>query len=82
MAALRRSPPLSNALGWSIWRASSPSWARRMRCSDSGVRGLEGLAARAGWLRGDGATALEIREHDWRLGLDVAEGRAADRWAW
>jgi 23S rRNA (cytosine1962-C5)-methyltransferase len=42
--------------------------------SDSGVRGLEGLPARAGWLRGEGGTALEITEHAMRLGLDVAEG--------
>jgi len=42
--------------------------------SDSGVRALEGLEPRAGWLRGDGPTDLVIREHDWRLNLDVAEG--------
>jgi 23S rRNA (cytosine1962-C5)-methyltransferase len=42
--------------------------------SDSGVRGLEGLAPVTGWLRGDGDTAVTIREHDWRLTLDVAEG--------
>ncbi len=42
--------------------------------SDSGVRGLEGLAPRAGWLRGEGATEVEIREHGWRLTLDVAAG--------
>lgn len=42
--------------------------------SDSGVRALEGLEPRAGWLRGDGPTGLVIREHDWRLNLDVAEG--------
>jgi 23S rRNA (cytosine1962-C5)-methyltransferase len=42
--------------------------------SDSGVRTLEGLAARTGWLRGDGATGVVIREHDWSLGLDVAQG--------
>ncbi|MCW5661591.1 MAG: class I SAM-dependent methyltransferase [Burkholderiaceae bacterium] len=42
--------------------------------SDSGVRSLEGLAPRAGWLRGDGATAVVIREHDWTLALDVAGG--------
>jgi 23S rRNA (cytosine1962-C5)-methyltransferase len=42
--------------------------------SDSGVRALEGLEPRAGWLRGEGPTALSIREHDWRLNLDVAEG--------
>ncbi|HVO06733.1 MAG TPA: class I SAM-dependent methyltransferase, partial [Burkholderiaceae bacterium] len=42
--------------------------------SDAGVRTLEGLAARTGWLRGDGATEITIREHDWTLGLDVAHG--------
>jgi len=42
--------------------------------SDSGVRKLEGLEPAAGWLRGGGATELTIREHDWRLTLDVAEG--------
>ena len=42
--------------------------------SDSGVRGLEGLAPHAGWLRGDGATEMTIREHGWQLTLDVAEG--------
>lgn len=42
--------------------------------SDSGVRGLEGLAPKAGWLRGEGATEVTIREHDWQLTLDVASG--------
>lgn len=42
--------------------------------SDSGVRALEGLEPRAGWLRGEGPTELSIREHEWRLNLDVAEG--------
>jgi 23S rRNA (cytosine1962-C5)-methyltransferase len=42
--------------------------------SDSGVRGLEGLAAVSGWLRGEGATEVTIREHGWQLTLDVAEG--------
>jgi len=42
--------------------------------SDASVRGLEGLAERTGWLRGDGDTAVVIREHGWTLGLDVAEG--------
>lgn len=42
--------------------------------SDSGVRSLEGLAPAAGWLRGGGPTAVTIREHDWQLTLDVAEG--------
>ena len=42
--------------------------------SDSGVRGLEGLAPVAGWLRGEDGTEVTIREHGWRLTLDVAEG--------
>jgi 23S rRNA (cytosine1962-C5)-methyltransferase len=42
--------------------------------SDSGVRGLEGLQPVTGWLRGEGPTALVLREHDWQLSLDVAEG--------
>ena len=42
--------------------------------SDSGVRTLEGLAERTGWLRGDGATEVVIHEHHWQLGLDVAAG--------
>ncbi|HMC16988.1 MAG TPA: class I SAM-dependent methyltransferase [Albitalea sp.] len=42
--------------------------------SDANARGLEGLAPSVGWLRGDGPTELTIREHDWRLTVDVAEG--------
>ena len=42
--------------------------------SDSGVRGLEGLEPKTGWLRGEGATEVTIREHGWQLSLDVAEG--------
>ena len=57
--------------------------------SDASVRGLEGLAQRAGWLHGGGgaSTAVEgadgsdtsdtqvtITEHGWRLGVDVARG--------
>lgn len=46
--------------------------------SDSGVRALEGLAPLKGWLRGadekGGATEVTIREHGWRLTVDVAEG--------
>lgn len=42
--------------------------------SDSGVRTLEGLEPRSGWLQGDGDTSITIREHGWRLTLDVAEG--------
>ena len=46
--------------------------------SDSGVRTLEGLSPVSGWLRlgahDDGHTELRLREHDWQLTLDVAQG--------
>jgi 23S rRNA (cytosine1962-C5)-methyltransferase len=44
--------------------------------SDVGVRALEGLPEHTGWLRGDGDgdTRLTIREHDWQLLVDVAQG--------
>ncbi|HEY9067195.1 MAG TPA: class I SAM-dependent rRNA methyltransferase [Burkholderiaceae bacterium] len=42
--------------------------------SDSNARTLEGLPETTGWLKGSGATELTIREHDWKLTLDVAEG--------
>jgi 23S rRNA (cytosine1962-C5)-methyltransferase len=42
--------------------------------SDASARTLEGLPEATGWLRGDGPTELSIREHDWRLTLDIATG--------
>jgi 23S rRNA (cytosine1962-C5)-methyltransferase len=42
--------------------------------SDASVRGLEGLASCTGWLRGDGPTDIEIREHGWSFRVDVAHG--------
>ena len=42
--------------------------------SDTSSRELEGLPSVTGWLRGDGPTAMELREHGWRLGLDIALG--------
>lgn len=48
--------------------------------SDSGVRSLEGLQPRTGWMRGapqapaPGDTVVTIREHDWRLRVDIAGG--------
>ncbi|MBN8509655.1 MAG: class I SAM-dependent methyltransferase [Burkholderiales bacterium] len=42
--------------------------------SDIGVRRLEGLPEQRGWLRGDGPTQLEIREHGWTLQVDIAHG--------
>ncbi len=45
--------------------------------SDASVRSLEGLPEVTGWLRGGAEgvpTEITIREHDWRLTLDVATG--------
>ncbi|MGE5866417.1 MAG: class I SAM-dependent rRNA methyltransferase [Rhizobacter sp.] len=42
--------------------------------SDASTRELEGLPSVTGWLRGSGDTEVTIREHDWRLTVDVAEG--------
>jgi 23S rRNA (cytosine1962-C5)-methyltransferase len=42
--------------------------------SDASGRALEGLPEVSGWLRGDGALDLVLREHDWRLGLNIASG--------
>ncbi len=48
--------------------------------SDASVRGLEGLPEATGWLSGAPAevdatgTDIVIREHDWRLALNIAEG--------
>lgn len=42
--------------------------------SDASGREREGLKPVTGWLRGNGATEITIREHDWRLGLDIATG--------
>ena len=45
--------------------------------SDASSRGLEGLPEVKGWLRGGGAdtpTDLVLREHEWTLGLSIADG--------
>lgn len=42
--------------------------------SDANVRQLEGLSEVTGWLAGEGPTGRVIREHGWRLGLDIAQG--------
>jgi 23S rRNA (cytosine1962-C5)-methyltransferase len=42
--------------------------------SDASGREREGLKPVTGWLRGSGPTELTIREHDWRLTLDIATG--------
>ncbi|MBB4845631.1 23S rRNA (cytosine1962-C5)-methyltransferase [Paucibacter oligotrophus] len=48
--------------------------ARLYERSDAQVRELEGLPQQTGWLQGEGATEIVIKEHEWRLSLDVAEG--------
>jgi 23S rRNA (cytosine1962-C5)-methyltransferase len=42
--------------------------------SDTNSRALEGLEPATGWLRGEGPTELTLREHEWRLTLDIATG--------
>jgi 23S rRNA (cytosine1962-C5)-methyltransferase len=53
---------------------SATGAARLYERSDAGVRALEGLKPLAGWLRGTGETWIDIREHAWRLRVDVAHG--------
>ncbi len=53
---------------------SATGLARLYERSDAAVRRLEGLDERRGWLRGAGATEVEIGEHGWRLTLDLAHG--------
>jgi len=48
--------------------------SRLFERSDASVRALEGLPDVTGWLAGSGDTAITIREHDWKLGLDIASG--------
>ncbi|MET3179521.1 UNVERIFIED_ORG: 23S rRNA (cytosine1962-C5)-methyltransferase [Variovorax guangxiensis] len=42
--------------------------------SDASGREREGLKPVTGWLRGEGPTEIVIREHGWKLSLDVATG--------
>jgi 23S rRNA (cytosine1962-C5)-methyltransferase len=42
--------------------------------SDASGREREGLKPVTGWLRGEGPTDITIREHDWKLSLDIATG--------
>ncbi len=68
------------ALAEALMKASGA--ARLYERSDTSAREREGLAPVTGWLRpgaaggddGVAATEVTIREHDWRLGLDVASG--------
>ena len=42
--------------------------------SDASGRALEGLPEVSGWLRGEGPVDLVLREHDWRLAVNIATG--------
>ncbi len=42
--------------------------------SDASGRALEGLPELTGWLRGEGPVDLVLREHDWRLAVNIASG--------
>lgn len=42
--------------------------------SDASVRTLEGLVPHSAWLRGSGATDVQIQEHGWRFNVDLAQG--------
>ena len=42
--------------------------------SDANARALEGLPEATGWLHGEGPVELVLREHDWQLALNIAEG--------
>jgi 23S rRNA (cytosine1962-C5)-methyltransferase len=42
--------------------------------SDTNSRSLEGLEPQTGWVQGEGATEVEIREHGWRFRVDIAQG--------
>jgi 23S rRNA (cytosine1962-C5)-methyltransferase len=42
--------------------------------SDASSRTLEGLPESTGWLRGQGEVELILKEHDWQLAVNIAEG--------
>jgi 23S rRNA (cytosine1962-C5)-methyltransferase len=64
----RFKPLLSKAL------LAQTGLAKLYERSDGNVRALEGLPEVSGWLVGQGPCERIIREHSWRLGLDIAQG--------
>jgi len=61
-------PSIADALG------QTTGLTRLYERSDASARALEGLPEVTGWLHGQGPTELTIREHGWRLTVDVANG--------
>ena len=77
------------AVGSERWKATiadallaATGCTRLYERSDASVRGQEGLPEVAGWLKGEGATEVAIREHDWTLTLDVASAASVSGLAW
>jgi 23S rRNA (cytosine1962-C5)-methyltransferase len=66
--AERWKPQLADAL------LAETGLSRLYERSDASARGLEGLPEATGWLRGDGPLQLQLQEHDWKLGLNIAQG--------
>ena len=64
----RWKPVLADAL------LAATGLSRLYERSDASGREREGLKPVTGWLRGEGDTAQVIREHAWRLSLDIATG--------
>ena len=53
---------------------STTGLSRLYERSDASGRVREGLPEVSGWLRGDGPVELVLREHGWRLGVNIATG--------
>ncbi len=69
------------SVGAERWKATiadqllrATTLSRLYERSDASMRKLEGLEPVSGWLRGEGATDVVIREHDLHLTVDVAHG--------
>ncbi len=69
------------AVGVDRWKATiadallkATGLTRLYERSDASVRQLEGLPPQTGWLRGEGDADITIREHDWKLSVDLATG--------
>lgn len=53
---------------------AATSLSKLYQRSDTSSREREGLPPASGWLRGQGAVELVLREHDWRLGVNIESG--------
>ncbi|MFZ9544411.1 MAG: class I SAM-dependent rRNA methyltransferase [Hylemonella sp.] len=53
---------------------AEPGLSKLYERSDTSFRAMEGLPEVSGWLCGEGSVELVLREHDWQLALNIAEG--------